>query len=41
MRARSSYRVPATFWCPEPVDEPGSFGAYAGPKIVRFLEAAL
>jgi acetyl esterase/lipase len=29
------------FWCPEPVDEPGSFGAYAGPKIVRFLEAAL
>jgi acetyl esterase/lipase len=29
------------FWCPDPVDEPGSFGAYAGPKIVRFLEAAL
>jgi acetyl esterase/lipase len=29
------------FWCPDPVDEPGSFGAYAGPKIVHFLEAAL
>jgi dipeptidyl aminopeptidase/acylaminoacyl peptidase len=29
------------FWSPDPVDEPGSFGAYAGPKIVRFLEAAL
>jgi acetyl esterase/lipase len=29
------------FWCPDPVDEPGSFGAYAGPKIVRFLEAVL
>lgn len=29
------------FWCPDPVDEPGSFGAYAGPKIVRFLEASL
>ena len=29
------------FWCPDPVDEPGSFGAYAAPKIVRFLEAAL
>jgi acetyl esterase/lipase len=29
------------FWCPDPIDEPGSFGAYAGPKIVRFLEAAL
>jgi acetyl esterase/lipase len=29
------------FWCPDPIDEPESFGAYAGPKIVRFLEAAL
>lgn len=29
------------FWCPDPIDEPGSFGAYAGPKIVRFLEVAL
>jgi dipeptidyl aminopeptidase/acylaminoacyl peptidase len=29
------------FWCPDPVDEPGSFCAYAGPKIVRFLEAVL
>jgi acetyl esterase/lipase len=29
------------FWSPDPIDEPGSFGAYAGPKIVRFLEAVL
>jgi acetyl esterase/lipase len=29
------------FWCPDPIDEPESFGAYAGPKIVRFLEAGL
>jgi acetyl esterase/lipase len=29
------------FWCPDPIDEPESLGAYAGPKIVRFLEAAL
>jgi acetyl esterase/lipase len=29
------------FWSADPVDEPGSFGAYAGPKILRFLEAAL
>ena len=29
------------FWCPDPIDEPGSFGAYAGPKILRFLDAAL
>lgn len=29
------------FWSVDPVEEPGSFGAYAGPKIVRFLEAAL
>lgn len=29
------------FWSVDPVDEPGSFGAYAGPKIRRFLEVAL
>lgn len=29
------------FWCPDPIEEPQSFGAYAGPKILRFLEAAL
>jgi acetyl esterase/lipase len=29
------------FWSVDPVDEPGSFGAYAGPKIVRFLDVAL
>ena len=29
------------FWSVDPVDEPGSFGAYAGPKMLRFLEGAL
>jgi acetyl esterase/lipase len=29
------------FWASEPVDEPGSFGAYAAPKMLRFLQAAL
>ena len=29
------------FWSVDPVDEPGSFGAYAAPKIVRFLDVAL
>jgi dipeptidyl aminopeptidase/acylaminoacyl peptidase len=29
------------FWSVDPVDEPGSFGAYAGPKMLRFLEVAL
>ena len=29
------------FWSVDPVDEPGSFGAYAGPKIMRFLDVAL
>ena len=29
------------FWSVDPVDEPGSFGAYAAPKIRRFLEVAL
>jgi acetyl esterase/lipase len=29
------------FWSVDPVDEPGSFGAYAGPKMLRFLQAAL
>ncbi len=29
------------FWCVDPVDEPGSFGAYAGPKMLRFLAGAL
>ena len=28
------------FWSVDPVEEPGSFGAYAGPKVVRFLAAA-
>jgi acetyl esterase/lipase len=29
------------FWSVDPVDEPGGFGVYAGPKIVRFLDMAL
>jgi acetyl esterase/lipase len=29
------------FWAPEPFDEPGSFGAYAAPKLLRFLQTAL
>lgn len=28
------------FWSVDPVEEPGSFGAYAGPKMLRFLAAA-
>jgi acetyl esterase/lipase len=28
------------FWSVDPVEEPGSFGAYAGPKVLRFLAAA-
>jgi acetyl esterase/lipase len=29
------------FWTSEPIDEPGSFGAYAAPKMLRFLQTAL
>ena len=29
------------FWTADPVEEPGSFGAYAGPKVLRFLESVL
>jgi acetyl esterase/lipase len=29
------------FWSVDSVDEPGSFGAYAGPKMLRFLQVAL
>ena len=29
------------FWAADPVDEPGSFGAYVGPKLLRFLEGAI
>jgi len=29
------------FWSVDPVDEPGCFGAYVGPKMLRFLEGAL
>jgi acetyl esterase/lipase len=29
------------FWTADPVEEPGSFGAYAGPKVLRFLAASL
>jgi acetyl esterase/lipase len=25
------------FWSVDPVEEPGSYGAYAGPKVLRFL----
>jgi acetyl esterase/lipase len=28
------------FWSVDPVEETGSFGAYAGPKVLRFLAAA-
>jgi acetyl esterase/lipase len=28
------------FWSVDPVEEPGSFGAFAGPKVLRFLAAA-
>jgi acetyl esterase/lipase len=29
------------FWAADPIDEPGSFGAKAGPRMLRFLEASL
>jgi acetyl esterase/lipase len=29
------------FWSADPVEEPGSFGAYAGPKMLRFLAGQL
>jgi dipeptidyl aminopeptidase/acylaminoacyl peptidase len=29
------------FWVADPVEEPGSFGARAAPRLLRFLEAAL
>src|ERR1700732_4119485 len=29
------------FWASEPIDEPGSFGAYTAPKMLRFLQTAL
>jgi acetyl esterase/lipase len=29
------------FWASEPMDEPGSFSAYAAPKLLRFLQTAL
>ena len=29
------------FWSVDPVEEPGSFGAYAGPKVLRFLQGQL
>jgi acetyl esterase/lipase len=29
------------FWVSDPVDEAGSFGAYVGPRLLRFLEASL
>jgi acetyl esterase/lipase len=29
------------FWSVDPVDEPGSFGAYAGPRVLRFLAGQL
>lgn len=29
------------FWAVDPVDEPGSFGAHVGPKLIRFLDVAL
>src|ERR1700756_3490109 len=28
------------FWAVDPVEEPGGFGAYAGPRMLRFLESA-
>jgi len=29
------------FWSVDPVEEPGSFGAYAGPRALRFLAGQL
>lgn len=29
------------FWASDPVDEPGSFGAYVGPRLLHFLAASL
>jgi acetyl esterase/lipase len=29
------------FWSADPIEEAGSFGAYAGPKVLRFLAGAL
>jgi acetyl esterase/lipase len=29
------------FWASDPVDEPGSFGAYVAPRLLRFLAASL
>jgi acetyl esterase/lipase len=29
------------FWAADPVEEPGSFGAQAAPRLLRFLEASL
>lgn len=29
------------FWTEDPVEEPGSYGAYAAPKVLRFLAGAL
>jgi len=29
------------FWSVDPVEEPGSFGAYVGPKLLRFLAGQL
>src|SRR5437773_10506767 len=29
------------FWSADPVEEPGSFGAYAGPRMLRFLAGQL
>jgi acetyl esterase/lipase len=29
------------FWSSDPIEEPGSFGAYVGPRLLRFLAAAM
>jgi acetyl esterase/lipase len=29
------------FWSADPIEEPGSFGAYAGPRVLRFLVGAV
>jgi acetyl esterase/lipase len=29
------------FWSADPIEEPGSFGAYVGPRLLRFLAAAM
>jgi acetyl esterase/lipase len=29
------------FWSADPIEEPGSFGAYVGPRLLRFLGAAM